>query len=247
MKNDPAKSRQYAKFKRGDGVALLDLLEEERGPLFDYLLRMTGQVARSVETIDEVFMTLGRETLATVDTYSELRVCLFVTGRKFNADIWHADTSQLANLAFEVGGAVPKATSAPVDHLAQSLDRFIRGLPGVEREAIYLEAVAGFDNEERSEIMGRPAFELAEAAAKALKLLRSEFGHESLNHLKPHPLPQRSSHATIDLSMVMQGIKAKPAGIWSPVRLTVLLIIAGLAVLLWFFPEYLGKLRSWFD
>ena len=102
-----AKNKLFKRFKAGDGTSLLDLLESEREGLYDYLLRMTGQVSRSSDTVDEVYQSLTEtdETLNAIESCVDLRICLYKTARKFNADIWNADTAKLVNSLLEGPGA----------------------------------------------------------------------------------------------------------------------------------------------
>ena len=54
-KQRPEKDKLFRLVLKGEQAALMDILEGERHELFDYLMRMTGQVTRSIESVDEVF------------------------------------------------------------------------------------------------------------------------------------------------------------------------------------------------
>jgi len=246
------KDKLFRKFKGGNAAALADLLEGERMELYDYLMRMTGQVSRSAETIDEVYQSLDTETLTALGSYHELRLCLYTTARKFSTDIWNADTTKLMNSAIEVkltsaDSQVPSELAADGDSAEQQvawlLDRLVRSLPGREREALLLGAQRGFVPSEVGEIMGLPEHEMETLGAAVLARLTrdSQLGAHTTEHLRRlpgHPLPVRSTQATVNLSMVMQGIKTRPVGLWSPLRVAMVAAVLVLVALWFLYPGF---------
>lgn len=248
MKANAVKEKLYKKFKSGDLSALRDLLESERDGLYDYLLRMTGQVSRSMETTDEVFLSLNEDTLDVTDNYTELKILLYTTARKFNADIWNAETSRLKNLALEGPPGPDDGTRKAMRERAilSVVDRQLRTLGGRERDLLLLHGFAYFDENEISEITSLSTTEVQSLLTSGMKhLVNENLAFEAvtatLGLVPLHPLPPRSSQATIDLSMVMQGIKTKPEGLWSPFKLIVLLLIAA-AIGLWLLnPEFIRR------
>jgi DNA-directed RNA polymerase specialized sigma24 family protein len=247
----PAKEKLYKRYKGGASDALFELLEGERTELYDFLMRMTGEVTRSMETIDEVYAALSEETLAPIDSAAELRVCLYTTARKFNADIWNANTARLVNAALE-----PPPDHAPKsDDRAQReraafnlLDKALRSLPGPEREAVCLKTRAGFSAAEIGEIMSLEAAEANNRLGTGLKRIDADCAAGganaslALDRLPPHPAPLRSSQRTMNLSVVMQGIKARPVGLWSPLRIILLLLLAAALVAYFVAPEQVVQL-----
>lgn len=230
--DNSAKEKLYRKFKSGDMHAFADLLEGEREGLYDYLLRLTGQVSRSMDTIDEVYQSLNEDTLDTIDSYVELKICLYTTARKFNADIWNAETSRLMNPTLEgPPGAEFGSPAALKERQVLALaDRQLRGMPGREREVVVLSALVAYDVPEISEIMGISEHEVETLLVSGLRRVTSEGGAKSLAKLPLHTAPPRSSQATVNLSMVMQGIKTRPAGLWSLGRIALLGIFALVAI-----------------
>jgi hypothetical protein len=83
-KRDPgasAREKLFKKFKGGDDRALIDLLENERPQLYDYLMRMTGQISRSFESVSEVFQSVSEGSdKDEFDSADELRILLYTTG-----------------------------------------------------------------------------------------------------------------------------------------------------------------------
>lgn len=243
----PAKEKLFKRARAGDSVALSDLLEGERGGLYDYLMRMTGQMTRSHDSVSEVFQSINEDVLANVGNYYELRLLLYSTARKFNADIWNAETSQLTNAALESssesGGEGPVETASSERAVLRGVDRTLRAQPPREREVVLLWARAKFDYGEISEIMTISESEAERSNANALSRINAACSSANqdvetlLMHLPEHPMPTLSDHHTTNLSMVMQGLRAQPAGLWSPTRLIVLVLALAAVVVTIFWPD----------
>ncbi len=222
MASIEAREKDFRRLKLGKGLSLYDLLEVERQDLYDYLLRMTGQISRSDETVDEVFQAFTEDMLESIQSYNELKISLFVTARKFNADIWSADTAKLINLALE-----------PLDDKKVELQRFIetdvrvRSLPAKDREVLILGVRQKFAREDIKEITGFSLTEIDGALERAQAIVSDV---ELVRTMPSHPLPVRSRQETQNLSIVMRGIKTKPVGVWSPVRIAVIVLVVALAV-----------------
>jgi len=245
--------KRFRQVMKGDQSALVDLLEAERSNLFDYLMRLTGQVARSLESTDEVFVAITKETIETLASYADLKICIYATARRFNADIWNADISRLLNAAL-----TPRPPTAP-DVLAtevadpkaaMAIDKAMRALSGEQREVVLLSLIVGFDLAEISEITGKPERNLEQLLSQGLVLLRQELvGITDVSaylksYLALHPQPIRSSQMTLNLSMLMQGIKTKPVGLWSPVRIAVLATMLSLVALWLVYPSMFSRIAE---
>jgi DNA-directed RNA polymerase specialized sigma24 family protein len=201
--HSPSQEKFFRKFKAGSGTALLDMLEAERQDLYDYLMRMTGQVSRSADTVDEVFQSLSGEILETIAGYVEFTV----------------DADQLDERTLLLRQS------------DKALDRALRLLPGRERESVLLRTRGGFADAEVGEIMGLSTAEAQADASRGLRRIQADCpsppgGYEvGLLRLPPHPAPMRSAQATMNLSEVMQGIKTKPVGLRSPARIAMLVVL----------------------
>ena len=99
MRNVGKQEKNFSRFKSGHASALYDLLESERPFLYDYLMRMTSQVSRSADSINEVYESLSEEVISVIESARDLRLVLYTTARRFNSDIWNAETSRLINAA----------------------------------------------------------------------------------------------------------------------------------------------------
>jgi DNA-directed RNA polymerase specialized sigma24 family protein len=224
-----AREKDFRRLKSGHGVSLYDLFEAERQELYDYLLRMTGQISRSDETVDEVFQAFTEDMLETIHTFQELRVSLYVTARKFNADIWNADTSKLINLGLEPLTSEGKSVATPDLQKFSSIDVRLRSLPPREREILILSVRLGFKREDLRDITGFSNQDIEDSVSHA-GLAIGDF--DLLKAMPAHPLPERSRQETQNLSIVMRGIKTKPVGVWSPLRILFLFCVV-LSAVLW--------------
>ena len=229
----PDGQKLLKKAKRGSAAAASDLFGGLRLDLYDYLLRMTGDVERSVQTIDEVLLSVKDSSLPS-QSYDELRLLIYQTARRFNGDAWNADTTRLTNGALDHQMGEPAAI--------RQIEDCFRTLPGPEREALYLRTKADFEAEQVASVMGIAAAQVELRFAKGCERLvdQGNFGDQQIealvSRLPNHPIPEASINATVDLSLVMRGIRTKPAIRWR--RLTLYLTAAlglgaGLAYYWW--------------
>ncbi len=221
------REKEFRRVKSKSGGSLFDLFEAERLDLYDYLLRMTGQVSRSDDTVDEVFQAFTEEMLESITSYQELRVSLYVTARKFNADIWGDDTSKLANQSLESLDGSEKTEGW---QKFGETDVRLRSLPSKQREVLLLRERCHFSQGEISEITGMTESLVGEQLGLAIKIIPNL---ELVKMMPHHPLPEKSRLETQNLSIVMRGIKTKPVGVWSPGKLIFIFLILILSVV-WF-------------
>ena len=244
-----AKEKSFRAYKAGDDHALAELLEMERAGLYDYVIRMTGQVSRSVESIDEVFMSFQSGAAKNMRGISEFRLHLYRTARNFNLDIWNADTSKLTNLALEnsdEGTTKSKANPADLRKLETflALDRSLRKLVGPQREGVILRSRCGFHFAEMAEVTSVALAEAEQRFDKGMQIIDAECSgiverpEEALSHLPNHPVPMQTIQDTMSLSIIMEDIKASPTGLRSPTRIVMLILLVAAGIGYFFFPEY---------
>jgi DNA-directed RNA polymerase specialized sigma24 family protein len=234
----------FRKFRGGDASALVEILESERHNIYDYMMRMTGQVQKSAETIEEVYISLNEGVLTELQAYEDLRLLLYTTTRKFSADIWNANTSMLENSGIlnDVGADPLTEEGLHQLKLQQDLDRGIRVLKAFEREVVYLRLVVGMAFSEIADVVGNTQSAVDDAYSSAINELSQSIGknqdeiEDGLHRICKHPLPPRSSPATVNLSMVMEGIKTKPSGLRSVKKIVALVVLAGLIAAWFLFP-----------
>ena len=240
MRNVGKQEKNFSRFKSGHASALYDLLESERPFLYDYLMRMTSQVSRSADSINEVYESLSEEVISVIESARDLRLVLYTTARRFNSDIWNAETSRLINAALQpTTDQDQSGHEAEIHRDSALLDKALRSLPGPQREVVWLHILGGFSFEEVAQIVG-----VAESGVETLYLggvgaLDAEAeetcgpAQTALPKLPPHPLPTALTNATVNLSMIMAGIKVKPTGIRSVTRM-ILLGLAVVCVVIWY-------------
>jgi DNA-directed RNA polymerase specialized sigma24 family protein len=131
---------------KSDVRALNSVLLDVQPSLFDYCMRMTGDVMKSSSLVDEASQALA-EMLSggghMADT-EDFRLLLFREARIKGGDAWHADTSLLQNPSLQRDANPAQAT----------LDMVLRQLSGKEREAILLVERYAFKPADASQIAG---------------------------------------------------------------------------------------------
>lgn len=244
------RDKMFRRVLAGDRHALGDLISLEQPEIFDYLLRMTGEVNRSIEGFEQAVQELGQTQIQDLPSAQALRAFLFKRSRRALFDIWNADTTRLTNAALEMPKGDERLDERRINALqaAKAIDRSLRALPGPEREAVLLRVRYGFEFAHISELMGISESEIESLSLLGMQRVDGECSgqvtgpEDTLQKMPAHPLPQRSVQSTVNLSVVMEGIKAKPQGLRSPARLLFLLLL-GSAMLVWvFFPDFFAKL-----
>jgi RNA polymerase sigma factor (sigma-70 family) len=246
------KEKLFRKFRGGDLRALSDLVDIERPELYEYLMRMTGEVSRSADTIDEVVQSVSDEALHELNTPLELRMLLYATARRLSADIWNADTSRLKNAALEQAADGDAASEQPLRERQAylALDKALRNLGGREREVVTLRSRCNFEFYEIGDLLGLSADAAEQVFLSGMQRVDAEcsgavVGPESaLQRMPAHPLPERTSQATMNLSMVMEGIKTKPVGLRSPARLLAFAAVLVFAAAYYLYPEFFKELAA---
>ena len=248
----PQQVRLFRKFQDGDMHAFADLIDAERLLLYDYLMRMTGEVSRSADTVDEVVQSLTDEILEDLSDPLALRLILFSTARRFAADIWNAETPRLVNASLEQASPTEQQTE-DFQHLKdlhayRALDKALRHLVGREREVVTLRSRCSFEFHHIAELMTISTQEAEQLFLDGMQKIDAEcsgavVGPElALQRMPGHPLPDRVSQATMNLSMVMEGIKTKPVGLRSPLRIAVFACVILVAAAYFLFPEIFQRL-----
>ena len=105
---------------------------------------------------------------------------------------------------------------------------------------VWLHILRGFSSEDVAHIVGLDEHAVESLYLRGLGAIDAEIGEAfgpaqtALANLPLHPLPAALSNATVNLSMVMAGIKAKPAGMRSTKR-TILFGLMLLGGAVWYF------------
>lgn len=234
--------RAFKQFKSGDPEALGIVFADEKPRLFDFGLRLTGQIIKTSETIAEVFDSV--EPIADdCETLQDLRVTIYKTLRSFAADAWNAETNKLENPLY--------ANQNAKDHQhLQIVEDALRRMSPSQREAILLYTRLDFDEHEVSLITGRSLSDTQMDLAQAQSALEEASGlpsTEVMKHLSQvlsFVEPEHTDLQTQNLSLLMHDFK-KTAGLkigrspWFWVFLAVLMGAAGFAY--WKADEIRGR------
>jgi DNA-directed RNA polymerase specialized sigma24 family protein len=205
----PELKERFKAFKSGDDEALEYLLDSEKIRLFDFIMRMTGQISRSLdvahETLSSVIPVADQE-----DSLDDLLVVVFKTARNFSLDMWNADTSRLENAAYA------QASQLKTDKLSGTLvalEQIIRSLPPKQREILLLHERFGFSPDEIADITSYPLGDVEEIFANALGVTEAALTGESekvpelMIKLLPFPMPEPDDQVTQNLSIVFKDLK----------------------------------------
>jgi DNA-directed RNA polymerase specialized sigma24 family protein len=221
----------FKNFQGGDTDALTAILAAERNRLFDYIMRMSGQLVRSAEIADESIGVLENDC-DQVDSLDELLIYLYKTARNFARDIWNADTSKLENNAYQAGGSKEQNLAVKVEHQ-------LRALPPLQREAVILRERLGFALDEVAEIMMTPPSDIELAFAQGLSsiengmLEHAQKVPELILNLRPFNRPTHERPDTQNLSLIMNDFRKTNA------------LAASRWRMVWFLALLLGGLLAW--
>lgn len=225
--------RHFKAFKSGDLDAIDVILNSEKDRLFDYIMRMTGQLNRSMSTTEEVIGVVT-PVAEREETLQELLVLLYKTARNFTIEIWNAETSRLENSAYTL-----VAGGKPVKHADDllALEHVVRSLPAKQREVLLLRERFGFSPDEIAELTGYATADVEEIFAQALGITESalpgfaERVPELMTQILPFEMPEDTTMATQNLSMVFKDLKkssrSTPGG-W--MKLIVRLLVVGVFI-----------------
>ena len=209
MRYRPSSLKQnYLDYKSGDFDALNTIFASERLRLFDFLIRMTGQQTKSLDTVDEAILAVG-PALDLEDSLQELLVLLYKTARNFTIENWNSDTSRLENSAYSQHG-VPADRNTPI---LVSLEHVVRRLHPKQREVFLLHERFGFSPDEVAEIVGNSVGDVEELFAGALSAAdaampgNAERIPEFMTLLKSFPIPDSEVVDTQNLSLVFKNLK----------------------------------------
>lgn len=241
MRYRPAElEKQFKVFKDGQIDVIEEILASERERLFDYLMRMTGQLSKSADTATEATNVVGA-VADKEESLQDLLIVLYKTARNFAVDAWNADTSRLENSAYDdekSGDARKNDKQLP---LLIALEQVLRSLAPTQREILLLRERYGFAPDEICEITSFSMSEVEETFAVTLNIVESAMSGsanavpELIAKLRVFPIPEGDTDTTQNLSLVFKNLKKssrRTPSAW--LRLFMwLMFFALLAVLFW--------------
>ena len=199
-------THDFDEFLNGNTEALTDVLMAESSYLFDFSMRMTGQLGRSSEVTDEVLQSM-EHSVGDVETLNELLVKCYKTLRTFASDIWNAETKKLENPAYSgvQGKEVAKIAKIEVK---------IRSLPPRPREVLLLRELYGFSEDNIVEIIGntsndevQQAYRDARAAVEGSVGLDGDSVSALMKRISLFKRPERDGPETQNLSVIMNDFR----------------------------------------
>jgi DNA-directed RNA polymerase specialized sigma24 family protein len=236
--------KQFKSFKDGQMEVIEEILASERERLFDYLIRMTGQLSKSMDTSIEASNVVGA-VADHEESLQELLVVLYKTARNFAIDAWNADTSKLENIAYE------SEKSAEKKLIMISLEHVLRSLAPKQREILLLHERYGFAPDEICEITSFSMSDVEETFALTLGIVESAMSGNSnsvpelMTKLQVFPLPESNSDTTQNLSLVFKNLKKssrRTPSAWLRLLLWILLV-SGTVLSVWKY-DYILKIFS---
>jgi DNA-directed RNA polymerase specialized sigma24 family protein len=243
----------FATMLQNPGTSLTEILENEREYLFDFLLRMTRQYDRALDTIEEVFANIEKQE-AELKTLANLRFALYFSARGLNREVWNVDTVKLENPALAAGllrsGLHP--LEAEIIRQYQEIDRFVSALAPRARECLLLNVRHEFTVAEVGGIMDiEPAavedmLRMVHNNARSLPLPKGKTLHEALKLLDTHEMPENRTIYMTDLQEIIGGInKGLPGRLGEVLKIiSIIGVVAGGIYLYLYSPRLLGSIAG---
>lgn len=218
---------------------LQEMLKSEQENLYDYSMRMSGNVLRSKEAVEQSIKII-LQRFDTKTPYPIVRKNLFKTIRAFSQDMWNADTSNLTNQAFS-GWDVKEEVFTKQE--GESLDRFIHRLPATEREIVLLKSRYFFIFSDIEEIIeqSEPVQGTFEKAVKDLSSLvskPSEATSAIISKIPNYELPPETKFHTQALSNLMLDLNNRKSFLNPSNLLMFLGILILLFIAVWILRNY---------
>lgn len=241
----------FKQFKDGDPEALEAVIASEKERLFDYLMRMTGQLSRSMEIMQETISgvtNVGDQE----ETLAGFFVLFYRTARSFAMEIWNAETPKLENSAYADpdSGLSERITIQLIE-----IERVLRSLPAKQREILLLSLRYEFDLSEVSTITGYPEDDVEELLSQAQSVMEAALNKstaklkEGLGKLLVFPMPDDGNDGTQNLSIVVRDLKrsskSTPGGLF---RLILgLAFVAAVVFVVWRHELVLDYLKTFLE
>lgn len=242
MRYRPANLKQkFEEYKAGDENRLGEIFASEKTRLYDFLIRMTGQISKSLDIADEAIVAVG-PALDLENSLEEVLVLLYKTARNFTIENWNSDTSRLENSSYTVSpGSGGDRNSV---HLV-SLEHVVRQLQPKLREVFLLHGRFGFSLDEVAVIVGNSVSDVEELFASALRVADAAMPGEAdripelMTLMHGFSIPIDEVMETQNLSMVFKNLKKSPRTIASGwLRIGAGLIFLGIIY-------YVATLNGW--
>ncbi len=154
--NARSDSELVAGLRRGDASAFEELYRREEGPLFNFLLRLTGRPDLAKDLYQETWARFARHTERLRDG-TRLRAWLFTVARNlFYTHLRDYPEEGEANLdeALNISQDPGPDRSVEARQEIERMERALRELPAATRELLLLAGVEGMEPSEIAELLG---------------------------------------------------------------------------------------------
>ena len=242
-----------------DTQFIIDILDQERRSVFDYLIRMTGNYSRALdstnETIDSIFYNIK-----TYSNYDLMKTAIYKTARNFNSDLWNANTDILERIQEEehteftpkkfvysdyVSSSHEELKEAPEPStllpkrpslIPSPAENILRRLKGEYREFLILKYRCHFPPTAIKEIMKltEKNYENLVTESEGAYLRNFDPSQDISQHLVEIPyfdLPPSSNSTTSPLSQLISNVKSSQTSSKIIRWLTLCLLVIGLLVI----------------
>jgi RNA polymerase sigma-70 factor (ECF subfamily) len=161
---------------------LQSAFDEHEGPLMRYALRLSGDLERARDAVQEAFLRLGRESAGTLR--ERVRPWLFVVCRNQLLDRVREDHRIIPMEPRDLeqhGGHDLTSPSAGLEsrETGSQLARLVNALPAAQREAVRLRFESGLSYQEIADVMDTTTGNVGSLLHTALQTLRARMAREA--------------------------------------------------------------------
>jgi RNA polymerase sigma-70 factor (ECF subfamily) len=174
-------------FKAGESRAFNELVTRHRGPVFNFLLRLTGDRARAEDLLQETWLKVVRSA-PSYETKAKFTTFLYTIARNLSVDASRRERHRAAESLEQsrpgsdertLGERLPDAGATPERsahgaQLRSALERALAKLPSEQREVFLLREYAGVPFKEIAEVTGTPENTVKSRMRYALEGLRKQ-------------------------------------------------------------------------
>lgn len=173
---------------RGDEAAFASLYERHQGPIYRFVLHMTGSIATAEEVTQEVFMLLIRNPKSYKSAYGTLSAYLFGAARNIARRAMRQGPLAVPLKETEEDQVAPSDELDALEKLSRDeglalLTKALLGLPEMYREAVVLCDLEEMSYADAAKILDCSAGTVASRLHRAHAMLKSKLG--SLVRSKP--------------------------------------------------------------
>ena len=209
----------FEAFSSGDASSLTEILDVERAFLFDFILRMTGDVNLSKETVEDTYKKI-LSTESDWESLAQIRFEVYSCARSMHPNRWNADVSKLQHPSL-ISIIKDPRTDKREKIKAQAYSKLNTAIgqhQALGREILLLHVRSKFTLSEIGKLIGISREESEQEYGQSIRFLRSQVPNlpndprKVISTLSNHPLPREEGGETTDLSGLIGGIQKRDTG-----------------------------------